>query len=215
MTEGTMNKWDKLINAMSDLEDEDVMNILEKFIRTNPSADEGKEVIAACQQGMGIVGKRFEEGEYFVGDLIFSGELITDVVNKLKPIIGGDSNVNAGTILLGTVKGDVHDIGKNIFKSLSEAAGFKVVDLGVDQSANDFVEKAKELKPDIIGMSGILTLAVDSMKDTVIALKASGINSKVILGGNPVTKETCEFVGADGFTTNAAEGVKICQGWVG
>lgn len=214
MTESAMNKWGDLINAMSDLEDEEVMNILEKFIKTNPSADEGKEVIAACQQGMGIVGKRFEEGEYFVGDLIFSGELITDVVNKLKPIIGGDPNVNAGTILLATVKGDLHDIGKNIFKSLSEAAGFKVVDLGIDQSANDFVEKAKELKPDIIGMSGVLTLAIDSMKDTVIALKAAGIGAKVIIGGNPVTKETCEFVGADAFTTNAAEGVKICQGWV-
>jgi methanogenic corrinoid protein MtbC1 len=112
------------------------------------------------------------------------------------------------------VHGDLHDIGKNIFKSMSEAAGFKVVDIGIDVEVDTFVEKAKEVNPQIIGMSGVLTLAIDSMKDTVDALKAAGVSAKIIIGGNPVTKEASEFVGSDAFTTNAAEGVKICQAWV-
>jgi len=96
---------------------------------------------------------------------------------------------------------------------MSEAAGFEVVDIGIDVEVETFVAKAKEVNPQIIGMSGVLTLAIDSMKETIEALKAADVNAKIIIGGNPVTKEACEFVGADAFTTNAAEGVKICQNW--
>ncbi|NLL57613.1 MAG: cobalamin-binding protein, partial [Firmicutes bacterium] len=121
-----------------------------------------------------------------------------------------------GRILLGTVAGDLHDIGKNIFRSMSEAAGFDVHDLGIDVPAETFVEKVIELKPDIVGLSGVLTLALESMKVTVDSLKEAGVreNVKVIIGGNPVSKEACQQIGADAFTTNAAEGVKICRGWV-
>ena len=97
---------------------------------------------------------------------------------------------------------------------MSEAAGFEVIDLGIDVEVDTFVKKAQEIKPQIIGMSGVLTLAINSMKDTVEALKAANVSAKVIIGGNPVTKESSVFVGADAFTTNAAEGVKICQGLV-
>ena len=99
---------------------------------------------------------------------------------------------------------------------MSEAAGFVVYDLGIDQPASAFVEKVKEVKPAIVGMSGVLTLALEAMKETVEALKEAGIRDsvKVVIGGNPVTKEACEQIGADAFTTNAAEGVKIAQGWV-
>ena len=97
---------------------------------------------------------------------------------------------------------------------MAEAAGFEVIDIGIDVEVEVFVQKAKEIKPQIIGMSGVLTLAIDSMKDTVDALKEAGVDAKIIIGGNPVTKEACAFVGADRFTTNAAEGVKICQEWL-
>lgn len=216
MSELTANKWEELTEKMGDLEEDEIMEIIDNFIESSPTAEEGQEVISACQQGMNIIGKRFEEGEYFVGDLIFAGELLTDAINKLKPIIGSQSEGSAGTILLGTVQGDLHDIGKNIFKSMTEAAGFKVVDIGIDQPVSAFVEKAKEVKPDVIGMSGVLTLALDSMKDTVDGLKEAGLRDdiKIIIGGNPVSKESCELIGADAFTTNAAEGVKICKEWV-
>jgi Predicted cobalamin binding protein len=132
----------------------------------------------------------------------------------LKPVLGSGETVVAGTIILGTVHGDLHDIGKNIFKSMSEAAGFEVIDLGIDVAPELFVKTAKENKGCIIGMSGVLTLAIDAMKETIELIKVEGIDSKIIIGGNPVTKESCEIVGADQYTTNAAEGVKICQGWV-
>ncbi|KAF5087840.1 Glutamate mutase sigma subunit [anaerobic digester metagenome] len=203
-----------LTQAVGDLEEEEVMDLLKGFIETNPSEADAQEAVAACQGGMVIVGDLFEKGEYFVGDLIFAGELLTEAISVLKPVLGNQENAVAGTIVLGTVHGDLHDIGKNIFKSMSEAAGFEVIDLGIDVSIDTFVAKAKECNPKIIGMSGVLTLAIDSMKETVAALKAAGIDAKIIIGGNPVTAEACEFVGADQFTTNAAEGVKICQEWV-
>ncbi|AWW28301.1 B12-binding domain-containing protein [Acetobacterium carbinolicum] len=203
-----------LTQAVGDLEEEQVMDILKEFIDSNPSEPEAQEAIAACQSGMAVVGDLFEKGEYFVGDLIFAGELLTESINVLKPVLGSGETVVAGTIILGTVHGDLHDIGKNIFKSMSEAAGFEVIDLGIDVAPELFVKTAKENKGCIIGMSGVLTLAIDAMKETIELIKVEGIDSKIIIGGNPVTKESCEIVGADQYTTNAAEGVKICQGWV-
>jgi methanogenic corrinoid protein MtbC1 len=203
-----------LTQAVGDLEEDDVMEMLKGFVNTKPSEAEAQEAVIACQGGMEIVGDLFEKGEYFVGDLIFAGELLTEAINVLKPALGNQENVVTGTIITGTVHGDLHDIGKNIFKSMAEAAGFEVIDLGIDVAPENFVEKAKECKPQIIGMSGVLTLAIDSMKETVAAIKEAGIDAKIIIGGNPVTAESCEYVGADRFTTNAAEGVKICQGWL-
>lgn len=113
--------------------------------------------------------------------LFFAGELLTDAINVLKPALAADGSMVQGTILVGTVQGDLHDIGKNIFKSMIESAGFEVIDLGIDVKPEAFVEKALELKPDVIGMSGVLTLAVDSMKNTVEALKAANIDSKLSL----------------------------------
>ncbi|WKY44985.1 cobalamin-dependent protein [Eubacteriaceae bacterium ES2] len=204
----------KLTQVLGELEEDEVMDLLNDFMLTNPSEEEALEAVAACQAGMSIVGEQFEQGEYFVGDLIFAGELLTEAIIVLKPALGNNSQGSSGKILLGTVHGDLHDIGKNIFKSMSEAAGFEVIDLGIDVAPDEFVVKAKESNPQIIGMSGVLTLALDSMKETAEALKAAGIPSKIIIGGNPVTKEASEFIGADAFTTNAAEGVKICQGWI-
>ncbi|MEA4806763.1 B12-binding domain-containing protein [Acetobacterium wieringae] len=209
-----MLDFKELTKLMGELEEEQTMDLLKEFVATNPSEEEALQAVGACQAGMSIVGDLFEKGDYFVGDLIFAGELLTEAINVLKPALGGSGSANVGTILLGTVHGDLHDIGKNIFKSMSEAAGFEVVDIGIDVEVDTFVKKAAEVKPQIIGMSGVLTLAIDSMKETIDALKAAGVNAKCIIGGNPVTKEACEFVGADAFTTNAAEGVKICQGWV-
>jgi len=203
-----------LTQALGDLEDDVVLDMLREFVATAPSEIEALEAVTACQAGMAVVGDMFETGEYFVGDLIFAGELLTDAINVLKPALAADGSMVHGTIIVGTVQGDLHDIGKNIFKSMIESAGFEVVDLGIDVKPEAFVEKALEIKPDVIGMSGVLTLAVDSMKNTVAALKAANIDSKIIIGGNPVTRESCEYVGSDAYTTNAAEGVKICQGWL-
>lgn len=207
---------EQLRQAVGNLEEDKVISLLQDFVAGKPSEDEAQKAVAACQGGMAIVGDLFEQGEYFVGDLIFAGELLSNAIELLKPVLGSESAATIGAIVLGTVSGDLHDIGKNIFKSMSEAAGFDVYDLGIDQPAAAFVEKVKEVNPVIVGMSGVLTLALEAMKETVDALQEAGIRDsvKVIIGGNPVTKEACEQIGADAFTTNAAEGVKICQRWV-
>lgn len=206
-----------LKQAIGELDDVTVLDMLNQFVASNPCEEDAQKVVSTCQQGMTLVGDLFDKGEYFVGDLIFAGELLANAIDILKPVIGSESTSKLGTIVLGTVQGDLHDIGKNIFGSMAEAAGFEVYDLGIDVSANTFIEKVKEVKPQIVGMSGVLTLAIDSMKDVISELKNAGVREdlKIVIGGNPVTKEVCERVGADAFTTNAAEGVRICQGWMG
>ncbi|GBF32595.1 methyltransferase corrinoid protein [Desulfocucumis palustris] len=206
----------ELTKAVGDLDEKKVLGLLNEFVASNPSPQDTAMVVSACQQGMAIVGDLFDAKEYFVGDLIFAGELLTSAIDILKPVMGGENTAKIGKMVLATVQGDLHDIGKNIFKSMSEAAGFEVYDLGIDAPASAFVEKVKEVNPEIVGMSGVLTLALDSMKNTVEALKEAGLRDgvKLIIGGNPVTEEACNMIGADAFTTNAAEGVKICQGWV-
>ncbi|MDQ7092050.1 cobalamin-dependent protein [Desulfosporosinus sp. PR] len=205
-----------LTQAIGDLDEGQVVELLEGFVASKPSSAEANQVVGACQRGMSIVGDFFEKKEYYVGDLIFAGELLNKAIEILKPVIGGENTGKVGSIVVGTVQGDMHDIGKNIFASMVEAAGFVVYDLGIDVPPVAFVEKVKEVKAEILGMSGVLTLAIDSMKATVKALDEAGMRDqvKVIIGGNPVTEEACKQIGADTFTTNAAEGVKICQGWV-
>lgn len=205
-----------LTQAIGDLDEGQVVNLLEEFVASNPSSADANQVVGACQQGMSIVGDFFEKKEYYVGDLIFAGELLNRAIDILKPVIGGENSSKIGRIVVGTVQGDMHDIGKNVFASMVEAAGFEVYDLGIDVSPAVFVEKVKEVKPEILGLSGVLTLAIDSMKAIVVALEEAGMRDqvKVIIGGNPVTKEACKQIGANTFTTNAAEGVKICQKWV-
>ncbi|RJE48511.1 cobalamin-binding protein [Dehalobacter sp. MCB1] len=205
-----------LTQAMGNLNEEQVVGILNEFVAKNPSKNEAEEVVNACQQGMAIIGDLFEKGDYFVGDLIFAGELLTSAMETLKPFVGEQNTKKVGRILLATVRGDLHDIGKNIFKSMAEAAGFEVIDIGIDVPADTVVEKIKETKPQIVGMSGVLTIALDSMKSTAEAIKDAGLREqvKLIIGGNPVTAEACKNIGADAFTTNAAEGVSICEKWL-
>jgi methanogenic corrinoid protein MtbC1 len=206
----------KLKQIVGELDEDSVNEMLDQFLASNPSGDEARQVVEACQQGMEIVGTNFENGEYFVGDLIFAGELLTASIEKLKPLLGSGGADTRGVIVLGTVEGDIHDIGKNIFKGMAEAAGFKVVDIGIDQAPAAFVKAVQENKPEIVGLSGVLTLSIDSMKRTIEALKGAGLRDslKVTIGGNAVNPEACAFVGADFWSKNAAEAVKVCGSWV-
>lgn len=211
-----MADYKKLAELLGELDEEGVLDFVNGMVSSNASSEEGLQAVAACQEGMNIVGDLFEKGEYFVGDLIFAGEILTGTIQALKPILAGQSQTTIGKAVIGTVHGDLHDIGKNIFRNMVEIAGFEVFDLGIDQSPEAFVAKIKEVNPEVVGLSGVLTLALDSMKDTVEAIKAAGLRDsvKIIIGGNPVTKESCEQIGADAFTTNAAEGVRIAESWV-
>jgi len=205
-----------LTQAVGSLDEEKVLSMLHDFADSGPTEHEATAALTACQDGMEIVGDMFEKGDYFIGDLIFSGEILTAAVNLLKPVIGAKSDETIGKIVLGTVHGDMHDIGKKIFKSMAEAAGFDVYDLGIDVPVEVFVEKVREVRPEIVGLSGVLTLAINSMKDTVEGLAAAGLRDglKIVVGGACASHDTMVVAGADAWSTNAAETVDVCLGWV-
>ncbi|MDR0875876.1 MAG: cobalamin-dependent protein [Clostridiales Family XIII bacterium] len=200
-----------LKQKLGDLDEDGVQALLDEFAAGTPSAEETQQVVEACQQGMEIVGENFEAGTYFVGDLMYAAQILTAALEQLKPLMSaGGGQAAKGTVVLGTVAGDIHDIGKNIFKALLEAAGFSVIDIGIDQAPSAFVETAKTNGAEIVALSGVLTLSIASMKETIEALAAAGLRDKVkvMIGGNAVSAETCEFIGADYWSKNAAAAVK-------
>ncbi|WP_044295351.1 cobalamin B12-binding domain-containing protein [Robinsoniella peoriensis] len=205
-----------LTRALGELDEEKVLSMLNEFAAGNPTKAEANKAIEACQKGMAVVGEQFETGAYYVGDLMFAGEVLSEAIKILEPIIGSDSSEKVGKIVLGTVHEDLHDIGKNIFKSMAEASGFEVYDLGIDVPVSSFVEKVLEVKPEIVGLSGVLTLAIDSMKDTIDGLKDAGIRDdvKVTIGGACASYDTMVVTGADAWSNNAAETVNVCLDWV-
>ena len=207
-----MADFTALKTALGDLDEVAVTSILTKLM--GDGADTG-EALAACQEGMSIVGTKFESGEYYVADLIYSGELMNIAANIIRPYMTGGGAAASGRVLLATVQGDLHDIGKNIVKSMLEVASFEVVDLGIDVSAETILNKAKETGIRIIALSGVLTLALEAMKATVDAFAAAGMRDqvKVIIGGAAVNEVSSKFVGADSWAYSPALGAKICSEW--
>jgi methanogenic corrinoid protein MtbC1 len=206
-----------LVNAVAEMMEDEAMKLTKKYV------EEGVppvQIIDAYKAALGIIGKRFEECTYFVPELILAGEMMKAASEIVKPLMKGDqSNVETqriGKLLLGTVEGDIHDIGKDMVHMLMDINGFEVRDLGVDVPAQRFWDEYKEFKPDIIGMSGLLTLAYESMKHVVDGLKAVGARDKVkvIIGGGQMDEQARNYVGADAFVTDAVAGVNICKGWV-
>ncbi|HBN55996.1 MAG TPA: cobalamin-binding protein [Lachnospiraceae bacterium] len=209
-----MIDFEALAQAMGDLDEDAVTEMLEKVMEEG-GADAPK-AMEACQKGMDLVGDQFQEGEYFVGDLIYAGELMTTAVNILKDgLISSEGSGTKTKMILCTVKNDLHDIGKNIVRSMLEAGGFEVVDLGIDIPADQIVATAKEKDIRIIALSGVLTLAIDSMKDTVEAFREAGLRDKVkiIIGGAPVSEEAKELTGADEWAHDPQKTVRVCNEW--
>ena len=205
--------FEDIKNAMADLEEDDLIDLM------NQVMDEGgagaKEALAACQEGMAEVGNRFEAGEYFVGDLIYSGEIMVEAMDIIKPALAGEGSEKTGRMILCTVKDDLHDIGKNIVRAMLEAGGFEVVDLGIDCPAQKVVDTAKAEGIKIIALSGVLTLALDTMGDTIEAFKAAGMRDdvKIIIGGAPVSEEACKNLGADEWAYSPQKTVDTCTAW--
>lgn len=205
-----MIDFENLAVAMGELDEDTVKEILD----TVDSVEAAEAAMEACQKGMDTVGKLFEEGEYFVGDLIYAGELMTDAVEVLKPFLAaGEGSGTKTRMILCTVKDDLHDIGKNIVRSMLEANGFDVLDLGIDCPAQKVVDTARAEGIKIVALSGVLTLALDSMKATVEAIKAAGLDCKVIIGGAPVSAEACRNIGADEWAHSPQKTVAICKAW--
>ena len=208
-----MIDFEKLSAAVGEL-DEDTMTELLNAVMADGGQDADK-AMEACQKGMDTVGRLFEEGEYFVGDLIFAGELMTEAVDILKDaLVTGQSADSKTKMILCTVKDDLHDIGKNIVKAMLEANSFDVLDLGIDVPAQRIVDTVKANGIKIVALSGVLTLAIDSMKATVEALRAAGLDDvKVIIGGAPVSEDACRLVGADEWAHSPQKTVSTCRSW--
>lgn len=170
-------------------------------------------MIAAMRE----VGCRFEAGEYYVPEMLIAARAMQTGMAILKPALQQTDRKSSGTVVMGTVKGDLHDIGKNLVALMLEGAGYEIVDLGVDVPAEEFVKKAIELKPDVIGMSALLTTTMPSMKTTIDALDAAGLrkNIKVIVGGAPVTETYAHQIEADGFSTDASRAVNLVNELLG
>ncbi len=205
----------ELVNAIADMREEEaiqlVKDLLEKGVK--PAA-----ILDAAREAMDIIGQQYEKGIYFLPELMLAGEMMSQIAEILKPRLTESPEVRRlGKVVIGTVKGDIHDIGKNIVVFMLDANGFEVLDLGVDVPPQKFVEAIRDFQPQVVGLSGFLTLAFDSMKETVEAIQAAGLRDKVkiMIGGGQVNEHISQYVGADAYGKDAVAGVVLAKQWVG
>jgi 5-methyltetrahydrofolate--homocysteine methyltransferase len=205
-----------LVLAIADLEEAQALQLAREMLE---SGVDPQEVLEASKQGMKIVGERFEQKEYYLPELILSGELLQQVGELVKPKMRGAAIASEplGKVVIGTVAGDIHDIGKDIVTFMLDAGNFEVHDLGVDVPAQAFVQKIKDVQPDIVGLSGFLTLAFEQMRVTVQAIQEAGLREqvKIMIGGAPMDETAAKFIGADAYGKDATAAVHLAKGWVG
>ena len=205
--------FEKLSAAVGELDEDTMIEMLNEVMEQG--GGDAEQAMEACQKGMDIVGNLFEEGEYFVGDLIYAGELMTEAVDILKDALasGEGSGKTKTRMIICTVKDDLHDIGKNIVKAMLEANNFDVLDLGIDTPPEKVVEAVKKEGIRIVALSGVLTMALDSMKETVDLIRQECPDVKVIIGGAPVSEEACRRIGADEWAHSPQKTINTCKAW--
>jgi 5-methyltetrahydrofolate--homocysteine methyltransferase len=204
-----------LVNTLADLKEQEVIKIVENRLKAN---EDPLKIMDDARKGMEIVGKRFASSEYFVPDLVYSGEILRTVTEMVKPKLSKGVEIKrVGKVVFGTVAGDIHDIGKDIVVFMLDVNGFEVYDLGIDVPAQKFVDKIKETGAPVVGLSGFLTLAFDSMKQTIEAIKAAGLRDKVkiMIGGGQMSDEIKNYTGADAYGKDAMAGVTLAKKWTG
>jgi methanogenic corrinoid protein MtbC1 len=208
----------QLVEWLADMNEEDAVALSNKMLLEDKK--DPMRVLDLCRAAMDIVGKRFEEGEYFLPELVLAGEMLDNIGSVAKPLIkqgeGGEAK-KLGKVLIGTVHGDLHDIGKNIVSFMLDINGFDVKDIGIDVPVKTFIDEINEYQPDVVGLSGFLTLAFDSMKETIAAFDQAGMRDKfkVMIGGGQIDETVRAYTGADAFGVNAVEAVNLCRNWTG
>ena len=208
----------RLVSHLAEMEEDEGVELAKKML-----LEEGADpmrVLELCRAAMDIVGKRFEDGEYFLPELVLAGEMLDTIGAVAKPLIKsapGEEPRKLGKVLIGTVHGDLHDIGKNIVSFMLDINGFEVKDIGIDVPAATFVSEIEAYKPDVVGLSGFLTLAFDSMKETISVIDKAGLRSdvKIMIGGGQIDETVRAYTGADAFGVNAVEAVTLCKSWMG
>ena len=203
-----------LTTALADLEEDQALAIVQQRL---DAGDDPLEVFEDTRRAMEIVGERFAAGEYFIPELVFAGEILKEVSALVKPrITAAAQGDGAEKVIIGTVAGDIHDIGKDIVVFMLDVNGFEVIDLGVDVPAQRFVEAIEQSGSRVVGLSGFLTIAFQSMKDTVAAIADAGLREKVkiMIGGGPIDEQVRTFTGADAFGTDAMSAVDLAKAWL-
>jgi len=204
-----------LVQALVEMKETDALLIAKQLLEQGVAP---LEILGSCSKAMEIVGQRFEKGVYFLPHLMMAGEMLKQISDTIKPFIHEQAvHGRGGRVLIGTVEGDIHDIGKNIVIFLLEANGFEVRDIGINQKPEKFVQAIESFHPQVVGMSGLLTLAFDSMKKTVQAIEEAGLREKVriVIGGGVVTEKIREYSGADAYAPDAMAGVRWVKEWTG
>ena len=169
----------------------------------------------AIIHGAEEIGKKYEEDEYFLGDMLLAADAMNECMDVIKPKLKEEKHKLFGKVIIGTPEGDIHDIGKRLVVALLQGQGFKVIDLGVDVPPEKFVEEAMNENPDIIGISGLLTMTISKMTETVTMLKKAGIKAKIVVGGGILSEESCKYIGANAWAKDGWEGVKIIKDLMG
>ncbi|MEJ2403337.1 MAG: cobalamin-dependent protein [Candidatus Thiodiazotropha sp.] len=208
----------QLVEWLADMYEDEAIELSNKML-----LEDGKDpmrVLDLCRTAMDIVGQRFEEGEYFLPELVLAGEMLDNIGAVAKPLIKqseGGEQAKLGKVLIGTVHGDLHDIGKNIVSFMLDINGFEVKDIGIDVPVQTFIDEINDFQPDVVGLSGFLTLAFDSMKETIEAFDQAGMRDKfkIMIGGGQIDETVRSYTGADAFGVNAVEAVNLCRGWMG
>ncbi len=206
---------EELVKAIAEMKEEEAVQLVREMLGKGvpPMA-----ILDAARQAMDIIGQRYEKGIYFLPELMLAGEIMGQITEILKPKLAESPEVRRlGRVLIGTVQGDIHDIGKNIVTFMLDANGFEVLDLGVDVPPQKFVEAVRDFQPQVVGLSGFLTLAFESMKETIQALEAAGLRDKVkvMIGGGSVDEHVRAYTGADAYGKDAVAGVSLARKWVG
>jgi len=205
----------ELVTAMADMNEDQAMQMVHAML---DAGEDPQMILDAATEAMTIVGKRYDEKEYFLPELIIAGDMMKQVGELVKPKLRVQAAAPEarGKGVIGTVAGDIHDIGKDVVSFMLDVNGFEVHDLGVDVPAATFVAKIQEVKPDVVGLSGFLTLAFDQMKRTVEAIQSAGLRQdvKIMIGGAIMDQSAANYIGADAYGADASAAVKLTQGWV-
>jgi 5-methyltetrahydrofolate--homocysteine methyltransferase len=212
---GGKNMSEKLVDAMTNMREIEALEIAKALVNGD---EDPIKILDDCTKAMETVGKRFEAGEYFLPELMMAGEILRQISEMVKPKLKGEvTSKKRGKVLIGTVEGDIHDIGKDIVSFLLDVDGFEVRNIGIDVPPGKFVEEIKDFKPQVVGLSGLLTLAYDSMKKTVQAIEEAGLRNsvKIMIGGGQMSERVKEYAGADAFGKDAMEGVTLAKKWIG
>jgi methanogenic corrinoid protein MtbC1 len=205
---------EKLTEAVAELREDEAIQMVKDMIEKGEDAN---GIFDAARKGMETVGQRFAAGEYFLPELIYSGEIFKSISDIIKPVMTAESGgKKIGKVIVGTVAGDIHDIGKDIVVFMLDISGFEVYDLGVDVPVQAFVDKVKETGAPIVALSGFLTLAFDAMKDTVEAIDSAGLRDKVkiMIGGGQIDDEIRKYTKADAYGRDAMTAVELAKGWI-